>query len=117
MLSLQAGACCCLKTPPITSLALPNAEPAFNIGITTKEDQSETPSPSLGAGCDVPIGSAALGADIEEAYFGPEPSTVNPSLISSVLLLTAGEVDTATRTLPLYRGEMADSGENVWMVQ
>jgi hypothetical protein len=105
-------------TPPLTASGLSKAESTFSPEMTVKEDDSETPPPSLGAGCDVPIGSAAVGADIGEAYFGPEPSTVNPSLIGSLLLMTAGEVDTATRTvtLPLYRGEMADSGENVWYV-
>ena len=73
---------------------------------------------SQGPGCRIRPASPAIGADVPETYFGPAPSTVNPSLVGPVLLLTAGEVDTAaeTITLPLYRGELRQGGRAVWYI-
>jgi hypothetical protein len=41
--------------------------------------------------------------DVAETYFSPPPSTVNPSLVGPVELLTAGQIDRSglTVTLPL----------------
>jgi hypothetical protein len=74
------------------------------------------PAPN-GPGCDVTPAAAAVGADVAETYFGPPPSTVNPSLVGPVELLTAGQIDRMglTITLPLYRGEMRD-GRNVFYI-
>lgn len=73
---------------------------------------------SRGVGCRIRPASPATGADIPETYFGPAPSTVNPSLVGPALLLTAGEIDTTaeTITLPLYRGEMRRGGQSVWYI-
>ena len=60
----------------------------------------------------------SIGADVPVTYFGPAPSSVNKRLVGPVQLLTAGTVDTdaGTITLPLYRGQMAGSGQTVWFV-
>jgi hypothetical protein len=63
---------------------------------------------------DVAPGPPSVGADIPVTYFGPAPSDSNPRLIGPVQLLTAGTVDTeaetATVTLPLYKGRLASGG-------
>jgi hypothetical protein len=61
---------------------------------------------------------ASIGTDIPTTYFGPPPSTVEPELIGPLQLLTAGQLDTeaGTITLPLYRGELRQTGENVWYI-
>jgi hypothetical protein len=43
---------------------------------------------------------------------------VEPELIGPLQLLTAGQLDTeaGTITLPLYRGELRQTGENVWYI-
>ena len=78
--------------------------------------ESLEPAPN-GPGCDVAPASAGVGADVAETYFGPPPSTVNPSLVGPVELLTAGEIDRRNLTveLPLYRGQMSD-GRNVFYI-
>jgi hypothetical protein len=56
------------------------------------------------------------------SYFGPSPSTVNPSLVGPVQLLNSGTVDAAhgTVTLPLYKGTVngLKKGQNntVWYI-
>ncbi len=69
-------------------------------------------------GCRVEPSSPSIGADVPASYFGPPPSTVNPSLVGPVQLLTSGPLDTDARiiTLPLYRGEMVRTGESVWYI-
>jgi len=61
---------------------------------------------------------AAIGADVPLSYFGPAPSDINPRLIGPLQLLKAGSLDTeqGTITLPLYRGELAGTGQNVWYI-
>lgn len=75
---------------------------------------------------DVAPGPPSVGADIPVTYFGPAPSDSNPRLIGPVQLLTAGTVDTSTETatvtLPLYRGRLASGsgslkdGQEFWYV-
>lgn len=69
-------------------------------------------------GCRAEPSSPSIGADVPASYFGPPPATVNPSQIGPRQLLTSGPVDTAARivTVPLYRGEMARTGESVWYI-
>ena len=76
---------------------------------TTPEDPSE---------CSIDPASPSIGSNIPATYFGPAPSTVNPSLIGPLQLLTAGQLDAVERTitLPLYRGITAETGENVWYI-
>ena len=61
---------------------------------------------------------ASIGTDIPVTYFGPPPSSVEPELIGPLQLLTAGVLDEeeGTITLPLYRGELKETGESVWYV-
>ena len=60
---------------------------------------------------------ASIGTDIPLTYFGPAPSQVQKELIGPYQLLKSGTVDleAATITLPLYRGQMKN-GKNVWYV-
>ena len=60
----------------------------------------------------------SIGADVPVTYFGPPPSSVEPELIGPLQLLRSGPIDfdEGTITLPLYRGQMVDTGENVWYV-
>jgi hypothetical protein len=69
-------------------------------------------------GCDVFPAPASTGAKVGLSYFGPPPSTVNPSLVGPVQLLDSGKLDAinGTITLPLYLGHMKGSGKNVWYV-
>lgn len=69
-------------------------------------------------GCRAEPSSPSIGADVPESYFGPAPSTVNPSLVGPLQLLTSGPLDSRARTItmPLYRGEMAGNGEDVWYI-
>ena len=70
-----------------------------------------------GAGCDLFPAPPSVGATVDLSYFGPSPSTVNPSLVGPVQLLNTGQVDAiaGTITIPLYLGHMA-TGQNVWYI-
>ncbi len=67
---------------------------------------------------DVAPAPPSIGADVPVTYFGPPPTSVNPRLIGPLQLLTAGALDTETGTitLPLYEGELADSGQRIWYI-
>jgi hypothetical protein len=67
---------------------------------------------------DVRPAPPSIGADIPVTYFGPPPSSVEPELIGPLQLLTAGTLDEdeGTITLPLYRGELKETGEAVWYI-
>jgi hypothetical protein len=67
---------------------------------------------------DVQPSPASIGTDIPVTYFGPPPSSVEPELIGPLQLLTAGKLDDeeGTITLPLYRGELKETGESVWYI-
>lgn len=67
---------------------------------------------------DVRPSPPSIGSDIPVTYFGPPPSSVEPELIGPYQLLTAGvlDEDEGTITLPLYRGELKETGENVWYI-
>ncbi|WP_317929873.1 hypothetical protein [Halioxenophilus sp. WMMB6] len=67
---------------------------------------------------DIQPAPASIGTDIPVTYFGPPPSTVAPELIGDLQLLTAGQLDdeAGTITLPLYRGELFETGEAVWYI-
>ena len=74
--------------------------------MAQEEDDDVRPSP------------ASIGTDIPVTYFGPPPSSVEPELIGDLQLLTAGvlDEDAGTITLPLYRGELYETGENIWYI-
>ncbi|MUG93862.1 hypothetical protein F7734_16145 [Scytonema sp. UIC 10036] len=70
-----------------------------------------------GLGCNFFPPSAAIGAAVDSSYFGPPPSSVNPSLVGPVQLLNTGEVNfqKGTITIPLYKGQLR-TGETVWYI-
>ncbi|NJM91270.1 MAG: hypothetical protein HC863_03230 [Myxococcales bacterium] len=67
---------------------------------------------------DVAPSPPSIGADVPVTYFGPPPSSVEPELIGPYQLLKSGTIDqrAGTITLPLYRGQMRDSGQPVWFI-
>lgn len=67
---------------------------------------------------DVRPSPPSIGSDIPVTYFGPPPSSVEPELIGPFQLLTSGvlDEDEGTITLPLYRGELLETGEAVWYI-
>lgn len=80
---------------------------ALPITLLAQEDDDDVrPSPP------------SIGADVPVTYFGPPPSSVEPELIGPVQLLTSGVLneDEGYITLPLYRGELMETGENVWYI-
>ncbi len=68
--------------------------------------------------CDLFRAPASIGTTVSLSYFGPPPSTTNPSLVGPVQLLKSGQLDVThgTITLPLYLGDMKGSGKNVWYI-
>jgi hypothetical protein len=70
-----------------------------------------------GPGCNLFPAPASIGANVGLSYFGPPPSSVNPSLVGPVQLLKSGQVDAVhgTITIPLYLGHMKN-GANVWYI-
>ncbi len=74
--------------------------------VAQEQDDDVRPSPP------------SIGADVPVTYFGPPPSTVEPELIGPVQLLRSGTVDedAGTIELPLYRGQLKETGENVWYI-
>jgi hypothetical protein len=77
-----------------------------SITVAQAADSDATPAP------------ASIGADVPLTYFGPPPSSVEPELVGPLQLLRSGEIDleAGTITLPLYRGQMQNTGETVWYV-
>jgi len=71
-----------------------------------------------GPGCDLFPAPASIGTTVPLSYFGPPPSTQNPSLVGPEQLLKSGQLDVAhgTITLPLYLGHMAGTKKNVWYI-
>jgi hypothetical protein len=61
---------------------------------------------------------ANIGTKVSLGYFGPPPSTENPSLVRPVQLLKAGVVDvpSGTITVPLYLGYMKGTHKKVWYI-
>lgn len=79
------------------------------------------PSPGVfgpGPGCNLFPASASVGATVGLSYFGPPPSSTNPSLVGPVQLVKAGQIDekAGTITLPLYRGTLNGSNKAVWFI-
>src|ERR1700688_3994799 len=99
-------------TPATTPATTSGASTGFNseqgFGFTARQ--------SPGPGCDLFPAPASTGAAVGLSYFGPPPSTVNPSLVGPVQLLNTGKVDAlnGTITLPLYKGTV--KGKTVWYI-
>lgn len=84
----------------------------------TAEGSGPGPGPlGPGPGCNFFPPSAAVGAAVDPSYFGPPPSSTNPSLVGPVQLLNTGNIDfqKGTITIPLYKGQMR-TGETVWYI-
>jgi hypothetical protein len=89
------------------------AESIFN------EAQGPGPGPiGPGPGCNLFPAPASIGTTVPLSYFGPPPSSQNPSLVGPEQLLKSGTLDVAhgTITLPLYLGHMAGTHKNVWYI-
>jgi hypothetical protein len=87
--------------------------------VTFNSDQGPGPGPiGPGPGCDLFPAPASVGASVPLTYFGPSPSSVNPSFVGPVQLLNSGTVDAAhgTITVPLYKGRLAGSNKTVWYI-
>lgn len=97
-------------------------EPAStSAGFSASFNSEQGPGPGPigpGPGCDLFPAPPSVGASVPLTYFGPSPSTVNPSLVGPVQLLNSGTVDAAhgTITLPLYKGSLKGSNKSVWYI-
>jgi hypothetical protein len=82
-------------------------------------EQGPGPGPiGPGPGCDLFPAPASVGANVGLSYFGPSPSTTNPSLVGPVQLLNTGTVDAVhgTITIPLYQGSLKGTKKKVWYI-
>jgi hypothetical protein len=96
-------------------------EPAAALVDTSSINSAQGPGPGAigpGPGCDLFPAPPSVGATVPLSYFGPSPSTVNPSLVGPVQLLNSGQVDAAhgTITIPLYKGSLAGSKKAIWYI-
>jgi hypothetical protein len=97
--------------------AIPEVETAAESNFN--EAQGPGPGPiGPGPGCNLFPAPASIGTTVPLSYFGPPPSTTNPSLVGPEQLLKSGQLDVAhgTITLPLYLGHMAGTKKNVWYI-
>jgi hypothetical protein len=97
--------------------------PPVESGVTATVDfnsaQGPGPGPiGPGPGCDLFPAPPSVGATVPLTYFGPSPSTVNPSLVGPVQLLNSGTVDAknGTITIPLYKGRLAGTNKAIWYI-
>src|SRR5271154_1234504 len=69
-------------------------------------------------GCSVFPAPANVGTTVGLSYFGPPPSSVNPSLAGPNQLLNSGKVNAikGTITLPLYEGFITGTKIPVWYI-
>src|SRR3984957_12146688 len=102
---------------PVTTL-----EPAVALA-TTASTVNSAQGPGGGAigpgpGCDLFPAPPSVGASVPLSYFGPSPSTTNPSLVGPVRLLNTGMVDAkhGTITIPLYKGSLAGTDKAIWYI-
>ena len=96
-----------------------NARSASVDPVTFNSAQGPGPGPiGPGPGCNLFPAPPSVGATVPLSYFGPSPSTTNPSLVGPVQLLNTGKVDTAngTITIPLYKGTLKGTKKNVWYI-
>ncbi len=104
----------------VTSVASATFLPLALLAQSSSGADQSGPGPGPfgpGPGCNNFPASAAVGSTVDPSYFGPPPSTVNPSFVGPYQLLKAGTIDfqKGTITLPLYKGKMK-TGETVWYV-
>ena len=96
-------------------------EPATALVASSSFNSAQGPGPGAigpGPGCDLFPAPPSVGASVPLTYFGPSPSTVNPSLVGPVQLLNTGTVDAkhGTITIPLYKGSLAGSNKAIWYI-
>src|ERR1700730_8114731 len=96
-------------------------EPAAALVASSSFNSAQGPGPGAigpGPGCDLFPAPPSVGATVPLSYFGPSPSTVNPSLVGPVQLLNSGTVDAkkGTITIPLYKGRLAGTNKAIWTV-
>jgi hypothetical protein len=106
------------KRPTATGTVTPETTAASE-AVDSSFNSAQGPGPGPigpGPGCDLFPAPASVGASVPLTYFGPSPSTTNPSLVGPVQLLKSGTVDAAhgTITLPLYKGTLKGTKKNVW---
>jgi hypothetical protein len=97
------------EAPNLERAVSPEGEPSFH----------SAPGPiGPGPGCDLFPAPASVGAAVPLSYFGPPPSTTNPSLVGPVQTLNTGPIDTAkgTITIPLYKGSLKGANKTVWYI-
>ena len=117
MLAVHSKAKRPVATTPATTPATTSGTGA-STGFNSEQGFGFTARQSPGPGCDLFPAPASTGAAVGLPYFGPSPSTVNPSLVGPVKLLNAGTVDdiNGTVTLPLYKGTLKGSNKTVWYI-
>jgi hypothetical protein len=96
-----------------------NAAVSTAVSTTFNSEQGPGPGPiGPGPGCNLFPAPPSVGATVPLSYFGPSPSTTNPSLVGPVQLLNSGKVDAAngTITLPLYKGTLRGTKKNIWYI-
>ena len=105
-----------------TKSAIQNAAAAASAATTTPSGPaSNGPSPGPrgpGPGCNLFPAPANTGTTVGLSYFGPPPSSTNPSLVGPYQLLQSGVVDDqkGTITLPLYKGYLKNGNVPVWYI-
>ena len=104
------------KRPVAKSVAIDVVESAA--GINAEQGPGAGPRDLGQPGCDLFPAPASVGANVGLSYFGPSPSTVNPSLVGPVQLLNSGQVDAiaGTITIPLYKGTVKSTGKTAWYI-
>ena len=108
------------KRPTAQAVTAPEITAATQ-AIDSSFNSAQGPGPGPigpGPGCDLLPAPPSVGASVPLSYFGPSPSTTNPSLVGPVQLLKSGTVDSAhgTITLPLYKGTLKGSNKAVWYI-
>lgn len=97
--------------------AMPHVQTAADSNFNAAQGPGPGPI-GPGPGCDVFPAPASIGTSVPLSYFGPPPSSDNPSLVGPEQLLKSGTIDFAhgTITIPLYLGYMAGTKKNVWYI-
>src|SRR6201998_3317674 len=107
------------KRPTATSTVTVQTAATSQVDSSFNSAQGPGPGPrGSGPGCDLFPAPASTGTAVGLSYFGPPPSTVNPSLVGPVQLLNSGMVDAlnGTITLPLYKGTLKGTKKNIWYI-
>jgi hypothetical protein len=100
------------KRPTATSTSALDTT-ATSQAVDSTFNSAQGPGPgarvSPGPGCNLFPAPASTGANVGLSYFGPSPSTLNPSLVGPVQLLNSGTVDASNATITLALEEHGTS--------